>query len=89
VTIDQALGPDLGQCCGGHVRLTMEAFDAGDLDEIGTLAAAERAGPFAVAARRHACGRMIRRIVDPENDVAPAVAGEAIEHFGERLANIL
>lgn len=89
VTIDQALGPDLGQCCGGHVRLTIEAFDAGDLEEIAVLAAAERAGPFSVTVRRHAGGRMIRRIVGPEIGPGPAIAGQEIEHFGEKLATIL
>lgn len=89
VIIDQALGPDLGQCCGGHVRLAIEAFDADDLDDIAMLAAAERAGPFAVVTRRHAGGRMIRRIVDPQAGPGPVIAGQQIEHFGERLATIL
>ncbi|MFO1123092.1 MAG: xanthine dehydrogenase accessory protein XdhC [Hyphomicrobiales bacterium] len=29
-----ALGPELGQCCGGHVELLTEVFDSGSLGEI-------------------------------------------------------
>ena len=28
------LGPDLGQCCGGRVRLTIETFGARDIDAL-------------------------------------------------------
>ena len=28
--LDKALGPDLGQCCGGRVLLTIEKFGAAD-----------------------------------------------------------
>lgn len=31
VRIDQALGPAIDQCCGGHVTLTFEVFDADNL----------------------------------------------------------
>ncbi len=40
--LDKALGPDLGQCCGGRVLLTIERFGAADRDAIATLAEAER-----------------------------------------------
>src|SRR6187402_2667438 len=30
VRLDRALGPDLGQCCGGRVLLTIERFGASD-----------------------------------------------------------
>ncbi|MFN3685968.1 XdhC family protein, partial [Salinarimonas sp.] len=39
--IDQSLGPDLGQCCGGRVILHVETFDARDLPELDELARAE------------------------------------------------
>src|SRR5580765_8833210 len=29
--LERALGPDLGQCCGGRVLLTIEKFDTNDL----------------------------------------------------------
>ena len=43
----QALGPGLGQCCGGSVRLLLEAFDRNMADEVASLAAREAAGGFA------------------------------------------
>lgn len=34
VAIDQALGPDLGQCCGGRMRLAIEVIDQSRLAEV-------------------------------------------------------
>ena len=51
-TLDRlTLGPDLGQCCGGSVRLLTEVFDRERLDEVRALAAREAAGPFATRGR--------------------------------------
>ena len=51
-TLDRlTLGPDLGQCCGGSVRLLTEVFDRERLDEIHALAAREAAGPFVTRGR--------------------------------------
>ena len=51
-TLDRlTLGPDLGQCCGGSVRLLTEVFDRDRLDEIRALAAREAGGPFATRGR--------------------------------------
>src|SRR5215213_6688202 len=36
---DYPLGPLLGQCCGGHVRLLVEALDAESLDWLDRAAA--------------------------------------------------
>src|SRR5215218_8129216 len=36
--LDKALGPDLGQCCGGRVLLTIERFGAADAPAIAPLA---------------------------------------------------
>ncbi len=55
-----ALGPELGQCCGGRVEWRIEIFDARDLEALAPLAAAERAGAFAVVARNAADGRVER-----------------------------
>ena len=46
-----ALGPELGQCCGGSVQLVTEVFDRERLDEVRALAAREAAGPFATRGR--------------------------------------
>src|SRR5580698_4301129 len=48
--LDKALGPELGQCCGGRVLVTLERLGAGDLGWVGRLAAAERAGSFTTIA---------------------------------------
>jgi xanthine dehydrogenase accessory factor len=42
----QALGPELGQCCGGRVRLLTEVFDRTQLDEAKALALREERGAF-------------------------------------------
>ena len=36
-----ALGPQLGQCCGGRVEWRIETFDKRDLDDLSALAIAE------------------------------------------------
>ena len=45
------LGPDLGQCCGGSVRLLTEVFERDRLDEVRALATREAAGPFVTRSR--------------------------------------
>jgi xanthine dehydrogenase accessory factor len=40
------LGPDLGQCCGGQVRLLVEVFTIADILEIETWARKEEEGSF-------------------------------------------
>lgn len=40
------LGPNLGQCCGGHVSLSYEAWTPERLNEAASLAEAESAGRF-------------------------------------------
>jgi xanthine dehydrogenase accessory factor len=42
--VDQALGPDLGQCCGGRVKILIETFDRQDLPDLKPLLAAEAGG---------------------------------------------
>jgi xanthine dehydrogenase accessory factor len=58
--LDRSLGPDLGQCCGGWVRLIVETFDARDEPALRTLAAAEAAGPLALACTLDEAGRVRR-----------------------------
>ena len=75
-TLDRlTLGPDLGQCCGGSVRLLTEVFDRDWLDEVRALAVREAAGPFVTRGRIRPHG-VERRVVDGP---APGVlgAGEA------------
>ncbi|MCB8820022.1 xanthine dehydrogenase accessory protein XdhC [Microvirga rosea] len=49
--VDQALGPDLGQCCGGRVGILIETFDRRDLPDVLPLVSAEEQGPFTVECR--------------------------------------
>ena len=51
-TLDRlTLGPDLGQCCGGSVRLLTEVLGRDRLDEVRALAAREATGPFVTRGR--------------------------------------
>lgn len=86
-----ALGPDLGQCCGGRVTVLTEIFDASARAEVAMLAAAEAAGPCAVRALPGAGPRLERWVVGPAGPIGPedptAVLhpdGALDEVFGER-----
>jgi xanthine dehydrogenase accessory factor len=72
--IDQSLGPDLGQCCGGRVTVSIETFDARDAAELRLLAGAERRGVFELDVLVEADGRVRRALsASPE---AGAQGGE-------------
>ena len=82
-----ALGPDLGQCCGGSVRLLLEVFTPGRRAEVQALADAESAGLF-VTEGCIAERRVERTIL---NDDLPggegsmlAADGRLLERFGTR-----
>jgi xanthine dehydrogenase accessory factor len=73
-----ALGPELGQCCGGRVELLTEIFDATALAAARELAIAESLGAFATESRLQS-DRVLRIIT------AEPLHGSDImvEHFGE------
>lgn len=73
--IAQALGPDLGQCCGGHVTLLIEVFAAADRAWIAPLAAGHADQPVSTRARREARGLWRREIV-PQASLSPALDAE-------------
>jgi xanthine dehydrogenase accessory factor len=85
--LDQALGPDLGQCCGGRVLLTVERFGAADRAAVAPLAAAEREGPLTTIAATGGDGRLNRRIDKEARSPGPAydvqADGRIVERFGE------
>ena len=64
-----ALGPELGQCCGGRVEWRVETFDARDIDDLSTLAIADGGGPAILRARLAPDGRV-------ERTLKPAEGGE-------------
>lgn len=77
--VRQALGPDLGQCCGGQVTVAIETFGLPDLDWIDPLARAEAQGALLTLGVRDAAGRLVRHV--PETGAVAADAGRA-ERFG-------
>jgi xanthine dehydrogenase accessory factor len=88
--LDKALGPDLGQCCGGRVRVTLERFDARDRADVAALATAERAGRFVTVASVEDGKRPDRHVAIPgevkASDDAAYVRlrdGRIVERFGE------
>jgi xanthine dehydrogenase accessory factor len=87
--LDKALGPDLGQCCGGRVLLTIERFSAADRQAIAPLAQAERAGALTTVATKGADGRLARRVAQGNESKSPGPAydvkadGRVIERFGD------
>src|SRR5262244_2531816 len=83
--LDKALGPELGQCCGGRVLVTLERFGVADLDRVGPLAAAERAGGLTTIAE---AGHPTARTATSPDLMAPGVRyaqladGRIVERFG-------
>jgi xanthine dehydrogenase accessory factor len=81
-----ALGPELGQCCGGRVDLALEVFDHSRRQEVEALAAAERAAPFRTRGEQMSDGKL-HRTLDPASTLAIGAAridhGVVEEGFGE------
>jgi xanthine dehydrogenase accessory factor len=71
---DIALGPALGQCCGGRLGLAIEILDLGDSELVAALAEREAAGPLVTHLHPSGDGRWARHIADPE---AAALLGDA------------
>jgi xanthine dehydrogenase accessory factor len=93
--LDKALGPDLGQCCGGRVRVTLERFDADDRADVAVLASAERGGRFVTVASVDDSGRPVRHVAAPgEINTSADTAykklrdGRIVERFGEDLTQL-
>src|ERR1700754_471495 len=63
--LDKALGPDLGQCCGGRVLLTIEKFGAADAQVVAELARAEGEGVLTTVGTVGGDGRLMRRVAEP------------------------
>ena len=57
-----ALGPELGQCCGGRVEWRVETFDKRDLDELSAFAIAEGGASASLNARLGPDGRVQRTL---------------------------
>ena len=87
--LDKALGPDLGQCCGGRVLLTIERFGAADRNAVAALAEAEAGGLLTTIATAGSDGRLMRRIANTDEGRSPRPAydvqsdGRVHERFGD------
>lgn len=84
--MDRALGPDLGQCCGGRVLLTIERFNAADREMVAALATAERGSALTTIGTVGADGRLVRHIAETaEGGAAYEVQadGRVLERFGD------
>jgi xanthine dehydrogenase accessory factor len=83
--LDRALGPDLGQCCGGRVLLTIEKFTGADRDGVAVLASAEGGSVLTTIATVAPDGRLARRIAERHEGPAYMVQpdGTVRERFGE------
>ena len=57
---DIVLGPELGQCCGGRVKLAIEVIGAGELGLVRSLAEREAQGPVVTVS-----GGGSRRLAEP------------------------
>lgn len=81
--VQQALGPDLGQCCGGHVTVLIERFTTADRQAIRELSQRERTGPFRTLTELRD-GRAFRRILADDEVPPPAMRARFVECFGDR-----
>ncbi|SCM70542.1 Xanthine dehydrogenase accessory protein XdhC [uncultured Pleomorphomonas sp.] len=90
--LDLALGPSIGQCCGGAVSVMIETFTAARLDAVARLAEAEAKGPFQTSATCVGNGPIDRRVTGAER-LGPTAAmdadGRLDESFGEPLRELL
>jgi xanthine dehydrogenase accessory factor len=81
--LNKALGPELGQCCGGRVVVTLERFEGRDLDNVVPLATAERTGRFLTVSEP---GQPMRRSLATGSPAGPGYAklpdGRIAERFG-------
>jgi xanthine dehydrogenase accessory factor len=85
------LGPDLGQCCGGQVRMLTEIFTSSDLDWIGDFACRESSAPFSTELSL-SDAKVKRRIVEHggrAGAVRIANGNVLYETFGEDRRTIL
>lgn len=90
VVRSQALGPDLGQCCGGRIDLLYEAFDGRDLDTVSAFADREARGSFVTRGVISDAGvqRDIRNVDTPPG-VLDFSGGVLTEGFGDIRREVL
>ena len=86
-----ALGPELGQCCGGNVELIVEVIDERAREQAADFAAREKAGSFTTHGRLSA-ERGVERVIGENAMPVGAAAwsgGVLTEGFGDDRRPIL
>ncbi|MTI17539.1 xanthine dehydrogenase accessory protein XdhC [Rhodobacteraceae bacterium RKSG542] len=79
-----ALGPDLGQCCGGSVQVGIEVLVKEQLEMVSHLAAKEQEGPFETIAELVDGKGVMRDVVESTLDSKISLCGNVLrEEFGE------
>ena len=80
-----ALGPELGQCCGGNVELIVEIVESSRREAIAEFARREAAGHLTTRGRVSAENGVERQIVEDEMEPGSAAyaAGVLTEGFGD------
>lgn len=87
--LSKALGPELGQCCGGRVVVTLERFAPGDLDKVALFAGAERAGRLVtVAEPGKPSSRMPSELGVPGPTYTRLPDGRIAERFGSDATSL-
>jgi xanthine dehydrogenase accessory factor len=86
-----ALGPDLGQCCGGQVKLFTEIFSTADLGWIGEFALKETQASFSTLLRLDGTGerRVIVELQGRPGSAWLALGNLLRETFGEERRHVL
>lgn len=90
--LDLALGPAIGQCCGGAVSVMLETFTSARLGAVAKLAEVEATGCFQTTAISSGNAPIDRRVVGTERSEPTAAidaAGQIEESFGEPLRELL
>ncbi|WP_120497604.1 xanthine dehydrogenase accessory protein XdhC [Kiloniella sp. EL199] len=83
-----ALGPELGQCCGGAVKLLIEVFAKEQLEHVRELAVQEETGPFSTRGY-YTDDRVIREVTDEiHQELNFDTNGDILENFGEKKRQV-
>ena len=86
-----ALGPELGQCCGGQVELVVEVFGADHRDSVARFAELEAERPFATAGRFGDHCVLDRTVIDDAMSPGTASLSDGIlqEGFGDERRTLV
>ncbi len=87
-----ALGPQLGQCCGGQVELILELIGTAESAMVTELAEREGGGAFTTRARVSASGGVRREVIGGMQISGDSAAWEndlLVERFGESKRPLL